>query len=1017
MKKFIMAMIVIGVMLFSFIISIAHPFQAIDSPKAENGTLDLTNWSFKENGAIKLEGEWEIYKERLLTPSELAGYNEYAEVRQYFDPSATRSMKQLFSLEDIRGGGIGARTYKLHIHLGEEPQHALALKLSNIKTSSKLYVNGQEVGGHGQVSLDAKQAKAGNRGYEVYFEAGSSSIEVVLQVANYSHYNFPYHYSIWLGSANSIAGQTSSGLAIELTGTAICFIIFIYHLYVAVHTRVIGSLYFSLMFLCLTIMFLNSGELMLVGIFQHAPYELLLKLVWICRIGLRILLQLYLVHQVAGLLSPAFHKFTMSTYWLSLGFILLFDSVVYTKIIEYMSLYFLGIMTYLFWRLFRKWLQLDHRSLRNDVLIYLVIVFFWMISYYNTALYSLGLISNKSIGSMAVASFIFISQLLLAIRYIRSEERIKRMDKVKEDFLVNSAYYLRGPLDSMLSMTANGIEREKNKNQLIESDAHIQYKMMNQLVRRVIHQVNATIDLALLRNKELKLNRESVPLKASLTRAVEAITVFGKEKGIAVKLDVHPTMKIIGDEERMYQVLYALIRQAANRTGATAVSVSASLSGSMICISVQDDGAYISSSRQSQLFDPNIIDDTDAGLTMYMTRALVQAMDGRLELDWSIEGKGNCFKLRLPGYMNRHELQVDDSQQLLEIRTESLLPAWNELGSHETKQQTVLIVEDQYYNIQTLQDMLVKNGYVVLYAYSGEEAMPILAASSVDLVLVDITLQGQSGIELCRQIRNQYSMIELPVILMAVGVEHDELERGFEAGANDFLHKPFVELEVLARVKGMLSLQEASRLAVQHELSFLQAQIKPHFIYNAINTMISLCYVNPEQAAKLLTDFSQYLRLVFDVDNAGNAIALSKELELIQVYVGIERMRFGDKYKLELDVPEQLQEVRIPSLCIQPLVENAIKHGLYSKEEGGTIKVAVRLNDRELAITVSDDGVGMSEAQLKQLLESHDQTGVGFGNVQKRIRQQQHASLTLHSEQGKGTEVTIRFMIRHEITN
>lgn len=184
---------------------------------------------------------------------------------------------------------------------------------------------------------------------------------------------------------------------------------------------------------------------------------------------------------------------------------------------------------------------------------------------------------------------------------------------------------------------------------------------------------------------------------------------------------------------------------------------------------------------------------------------------------------------------------------------------------------------------------------------------------------------------------------------------------------------------------------------------------EPHFVYNAINTVISLCHLDPPKAAQVLTDFSQYLRLVFDIESSLNEVPLRRELELVEVYVNIERARFGDKYKLELDVPKHLLDVMVPSFCIQPLVENAIKHGLYRKPEGGTITVAASADKGMLTLVISDDGVGMSEQKLQQLLDQQFSSGVGFGNVQKRIRHFRDSSFAVKSEPGAGTSVAISF--------
>lgn len=150
--------------------------------------------------------------------------------------------------------------------------------------------------------------------------------------------------------------------------------------------------------------------------------------------------------------------------------------------------------------------------------------------------------------------------------------------------------------------------------------------------------------------------------------------------------------------------------------------------------------------------------------------------------------------------------------------------------------------------------------------------------------------------------------------------------------------------EILIRYgkENAMALVNSNKEAMNNELAFLQAQIKPHFLYNAINTIVSFCYTDSERAAKLLIDFSKYLRLVFDVDHKSAAVPLEREIELIRAYVEIEKARFGGLIDVRQDIDPELLSVEIPSFCIQPLVENAIKHGLLKKDSGGTVTVSVK---------------------------------------------------------------------------
>jgi sensor histidine kinase YesM len=204
------------------------------------------------------------------------------------------------------------------------------------------------------------------------------------------------------------------------------------------------------------------------------------------------------------------------------------------------------------------------------------------------------------------------------------------------------------------------------------------------------------------------------------------------------------------------------------------------------------------------------------------------------------------------------------------------------------------------------------------------------------------------------------------------------------------------------------ALVKANEEAKNNEQAYLQAQIKPHFIYNAINTMVSFCYTDSEKAAKLLVNFSKYLRLIFDFNQKPGRISLEKEIQIITSYTEIEKARFGDLIQIQYDIDPSLLSIEIPSFCIQPFVENAIKHGLCKKENGGTIFISVKKKEEMLIIVVRDTGAGMSKETLGQLrtLENKNK-GIGFSNISKRVKSYEHAEIDIQSTEDVGTIVTL----------
>ncbi|GFN31373.1 hypothetical protein PCURB6_16330 [Paenibacillus curdlanolyticus] len=208
-------------------------------------------------------------------------------------------------------------------------------------------------------------------------------------------------------------------------------------------------------------------------------------------------------------------------------------------------------------------------------------------------------------------------------------------------------------------------------------------------------------------------------------------------------------------------------------------------------------------------------------------------------------------------------------------------------------------------------------------------------------------------------------------------------------------------------------LEKSKREAVQSKISFFNAQIKPHFLYNAISNIMALCYTDNLKAAHLLSKFSTYLRIIFENNMQNEWIALKKELTLIDAYVEIEKARFPQKIHYQLEVEQQVKEVKIPPLSIQPFVENAIRHGLFNKDGPGTVHVTIKRQLSELAITVQDDGVGMTRQTIDNLLRgANERQGIGIINVVQRLRYIPNSHLDLQSTPDLGTVVTIRIPIQ-----
>lgn len=188
------------------------------------------------------------------------------------------------------------------------------------------------------------------------------------------------------------------------------------------------------------------------------------------------------------------------------------------------------------------------------------------------------------------------------------------------------------------------------------------------------------------------------------------------------------------------------------------------------------------------------------------------------------------------------------------------------------------------------------------------------------------------------------------------------------------------------------------------ELKALRAQIHPHFLFNTLNTISSYCRANPEKARELITDLASYFRktLRTDVD----FVPLSEEIELVNSYISIEKARFGSKLTVHFDIPQDIPDLKIPVFTIQPLVENAIKHGIYPLTSEGSICIKAVDKGKDVEFIIEDSGVGFSKEKMGHI--KSDGSGIGLKNINNRLRYHYGNKyfLNLESIEGKGTKVS-----------
>lgn len=211
----------------------------------------------------------------------------------------------------------------------------------------------------------------------------------------------------------------------------------------------------------------------------------------------------------------------------------------------------------------------------------------------------------------------------------------------------------------------------------------------------------------------------------------------------------------------------------------------------------------------------------------------------------------------------------------------------------------------------------------------------------------------------------------------------------------------FLIVETIKHNKEIAQYQKMQHELLQMRVAIMVSQIQPHFLYNSLTSIAQLCEKDPPKAKKATIEFADYMRHNMNSLKDEKPVPFETELSHLKVYLSLEKMRFGEDLNIVFDI--ETTDFLVPSLAVQPLVENSVKHGVGMKEDGGTVTIATKEYDDRFEVIVSDDGVGFDPSEPKNDGRIH----VGMDNVRRRIKTMCNGDLEIDSQVNKGTVARI----------
>ncbi|WP_418666413.1 ATP-binding protein [Allofournierella sp.] len=601
---------------------------------------------------------------------------------------------------------------------------------------------------------------------------------------------------------------------------------------------------------------------------------------------------------------------------------------------------------------------------------------------------------------IAVVGTVACLLLVLGAALLYQQGRKQRHDRQYADEIVRKFFVpvngIIGVAEQLCSSGTLAAEQAQQAELIAESSRRI---------KRMLHDID---EYNALKSGLVKLQMQSFNLQELAGAVIHQIESQKPPSPIRLVNAVPPGIFVRASSKKLQEIVGNLIVVLINYTPQGTVTISARGKAAYVEVKIEDDGVGVAEHIKNSLFDPidganNISNGhySGTGFSLAIAKELVELHKGRIWIDKSLRDTTAVYFTLLKDD-NLYRMPVTPFTDLNLPRDTGKRIQTAALARPEGR---ILLLKVASTHKNILISLLTGAGYAVDAPEMTQldmDRMPI--DEYYDLLVID-ELLDYSGFSLCAAVRKRYGYTQLPILLIVPNDRQANLERAYQAGANDCIDYLVMPQQLMAKIKTLVQIKKATQEALEFQMSLLQAQIQPHFLYNALNVITQLCLDDPQRAHDVLLDFSQYLRSKFRFRQANRAILVSDELCTIESYLRVEQARFGKRLQYTI-CTNQTEEYLIPALIIEPLVENAVKHGISKMEHGGKVQLTLRTEAGQLWVEVADNGPGMSRRMVEAVTKGVTAAlGTGMSNIMKRLKLYGGGPLQAESVLGKGTRI------------
>lgn len=406
---------------------------------------------------------------------------------------------------------------------------------------------------------------------------------------------------------------------------------------------------------------------------------------------------------------------------------------------------------------------------------------------------------------------------------------LEEADRLKDTFVANTSHELRTPLNGIIGIAETLTAGAAGA---LSSTQRSQLQLIVFSARRLSRLVDDLLDLYRIRENRMRLDLQAVDVSSSIHNVLRLADPLLRGAPITLSAslpDGLPPVEV--DPLRFEQIIYNLLGNAVKFTEAGAITITANTpSDRLVQIVVSDTGRGIQPDDVERIFKPlergaaadMLNGPSGTGLGLTIAQHLAEVMGGKLSVT-SAPNQGSHFALTLPRSSKNSESSSTDAHQLQQAVGWLNQPEIDHDEPVSDGAPLILVVDDEPINIQVLRNVLQPNGYAVRSATSGREALQFIDGTLPDLIILDVMMPEMDGLDVARLLRARYGLLELPIVMVTARSRTRDVLAGFDAGANDYVTKPFVKDELLARVTMLLEARQS--LARGLENSSLRAEI------------------------------------------------------------------------------------------------------------------------------------------------------------------------------------------------